>query len=211
MPEAGTGRSRAGAPWEPRRAREDDTRAIGELIALSARRLGAGHYTAAQVEAALGPVFGVDAQLIRDGTYYVVPEGGTLVGCGGWSRRESLFGGDGARRAPDPELDPRTASARVRAYFVHPDRARRGIGACILALSERAMAASGFGSASVVATLPGEPLYASFGYRADMRYSIALPGGLGLPVVAMSKALSGPVDPPEEPEAEREHDDVGHP
>jgi GNAT superfamily N-acetyltransferase len=142
------------------------------------------------MDAALGPVFGVDRQLIRDGTYFVVEHNGLIVGCGGWSRRCALFGGDGARGTVDAELDPRCDAARVRAFFVHPDWARRGIGRGILAACERAVAAAGFNRIELVATLTGEPLYAAFDYLSVERYDIPLTGGLTLPVVRMTKRLS---------------------
>jgi len=140
------------------------------------------------MEAALGPVFGIDRQLIRDGTYFVVERDGQIVGCGGWSKRRSLYGGDRDRAEPDPELDPRLDPARVRAFFVHPMWARRGIGCSILVACERAIIAAGFRRVEIVATLAGEPLYASFGYAVVERYEIAMAGGLSLPVVRMTKS-----------------------
>jgi hypothetical protein len=118
--------------WRPRLATDDDVPALEALIPISARTLQAPHYSPAQIEAALGPIFGVDRQLIRDRTYFVVERDLQLVGCGGWSKRSSLFGGDGARAELDPELDPQRDPARVRAFFVHPAWARRGIGRSIM-------------------------------------------------------------------------------
>jgi GNAT superfamily N-acetyltransferase len=182
--------------WAPRKARERDIAAIAELIPLSVRALQAPFYTGAQMDAAIGPVFGVDAQLVRDGTYFVVEEGGRIAGCGGWSRRRSLFGGDRGRAAEDPELDPRTEPARIRAFFVHPDWARRGIGRSLMAECEREIRAAGFSSVVIISTLAGEPLYAAFGYRVSERLEVAMEGGLTLPVVRMEKALSRPAQPP---------------
>jgi len=175
--------------WRPRQAREDDIPALQRLIPLSARALQAAHYSPAQMEAALGPVFGVDRQLIRDGTFFVVEDDGEIVGCGGWSRRRSLFGGDQGRAEIDPELDPQHDPARIRAFFVHPAWARRGLGRSILAACERAIREAGFQTVDLVATLAGEPLYASCGYRPVERYEIALAGGLSLPVVRMTRRL----------------------
>jgi len=176
--------------WTLRLASDADVPALAALIPLSVRTLQAAHYSPAQMDAALGPVFGVDRQLIRDGTYFVaIAADGTLVGAGGWSQRQSLFGGDAARAGEDALLDPRREAARVRAFFVHPDWARRGIGGAILAACEAALAAAGFRRAELVATLAGEPLYARGGYGAVRRYAIDLPGGLTLPVVAMAKAV----------------------
>jgi GNAT superfamily N-acetyltransferase len=175
--------------WRPRLAREDDISELEMLIPVSVRALQARHYSSAQMEAALGPVFGVDRQLIRDGAYFVVEHDTQIVGCGGWSKRRSLYGSDRDRAEPDPELDPKRDAARVRAFFVHPAWARRGIGRSIMTACERAIVAAGFGAVEIVATLSGEPLYASFGYGVVERYEIAMAGDLGLPVVRMTKAM----------------------
>jgi GNAT superfamily N-acetyltransferase len=139
------------------------------------------------MEAALGPVFGVDRQLIQDGTYFVVEDGGAIIGGGGWSRRRSLFGSDSHRSEPDPELDPACDPARIRAFFVHPAWARRGVGRSILISCEQAITAAGFRVIDLVATLTGEPLYAAFGWEPVERYEVPLTGGLTLPVVRMTK------------------------
>jgi GNAT superfamily N-acetyltransferase len=179
------------APWPLRLARESDIPALEALIPLSVRGLQSAHYTPAQMENALGPLFGVDRQLIRDGTYFVAESEGTIVGCGGWSRRRSQYGSDHGRRdAEDPPLDPACDAARVRAFFVHPAWARRGIGRSIMAACESAIAAAGFCTVNVVATLAGEPLYASFGYHEVERFEIPMTAGLGLPVVRMTKRLA---------------------
>jgi N-acetylglutamate synthase-like GNAT family acetyltransferase len=176
--------------WQPRLARDSDIPALAQLIPISVRALQAPYYTAAQMEAAIGPVFGVDRQLIRDGTYYVVEAEGQIAGCGGWSKRRSNCGSDMNRAEPDPEIDPRRDPARVRAFFVHPNWARRGIGRSIMTECERAIVAAGFAQADIVATLAGEPLYASFGYAVVERYDLLMTGGLKLPVVRMSKRLA---------------------
>jgi len=175
--------------WTPRLAREDDVPALESLIPLSARTLQASYYSSAQIEAALGPVFGVDRQLIQDGTYFVVDQQSQIVGCGGWSKRKSNYGSDVGRKEEDAELDPRTDAARVRAFFVHPAWARRGIGRSIMVVCERAMLNAGFHSVDIVAILAGEPLYESFGYRVLERYDIAMADGLNLPVVRMGKSM----------------------
>ncbi len=178
------------APVALRLARERDAPALEELIPLSARALQAATYTPAQIEGALGTVFAVDRQLIADGTYFVVERDGAIVGCGGWSRRKTLFGGDrGDVPRDDALLDPRSDAARIRAFFVHPAWARQGIGRMLMNACERAAIAAGFGRLELVATLAGEPLYAAFAFRALDRYEITLVTGGLLPVVRMAKAL----------------------
>ena len=171
-----------------RLARLEDVPAIEALIPISARQLQGAYYGREQIEAALGPVFAVDRQLIDDGTYFVVEAQRTLVGCGGWSRRQALFGGDQGR-GTEPALDPARDAARVRAFFVHPQWARRGIGRSLITACEQAIARDGFRNVELVATLAGEPLYLAFGYAVIERFAIALAGGLALPVVKMAKTL----------------------
>lgn len=173
--------------WRPRLAREEDVPVLEALIPASVLALQSAYYSVPQMKAALGSVFGVDRQLIRDGTYFVVEHQTQIVGCGGWSRRRSLYGGDLLRWEPDPELDPKHDAARVRAFFVHPSWARRGIGRSLMTECERAMIAAGFGAAEIVATLAGEPLYAAFGYAVVERYELAISEGPSLPVLRMTK------------------------
>jgi N-acetylglutamate synthase-like GNAT family acetyltransferase len=175
--------------WTPRLATDADIPALEALIPLSVRTLQATHYSPAQMEAALGPVFGVDRQLISDGTYFIVEEAGQIVGCGGWSKRKTLYGGDRHRAGEDAELDPQLDPARMRAFFVHPDWARRGIGRTILLHCEAAALKAGFYRAELVATLTGELLYARFGYMVVERYEAPMRSGLSLPVVRMAKWL----------------------
>ena len=176
--------------WTLRFATLDDVPVLEALIALSVHTLQAPYYSAAQMAAAMGPVFGVDRQLISDGTYLVVEDAGVIIGCGGWSRRKSLFGADTARIAEDAMLDPATDPARVRAFFIHPDWARRGISKAILNACESAIIAAGFPQAELVSTLAGEPLYLVCGYSEAERCEIPLSGGLTLPVVRMTKRLA---------------------
>lgn len=176
-----------------RLAQANDVPALEELIPLSVRTLQAAYYTPAQIEAALGPVFGVDRQLIADGSYFVAEHDGRIVGCGGWSKRKSLFGGDADRSGhEDHLLDPARDAARIRAFFVHPQWARRGIGRAILAACETAIRAAHFSDVELVATLAGEPLYTAFAYDVVERYEITMPRGLRLPVVRMHKRLRRP-------------------
>lgn len=173
-----------------RLAREDDCVAMESLITLSTRRLLSRHYTEEQLDAALGPVFGVDRQLIRDGTYFAIERDGVVIACGGWSRRRAVYGGDRDRTGEDAELDPTRDAARLRAFFVHPDWERRGLGRSLLAASEEAIRAAGFEAIELVATLAGEPLYAAHGYVVAARYDPPMSGGLTLPVVRMTRKLT---------------------
>jgi len=175
--------------WKTRLAQNCDNAFIEALIPVSVRVLQAPYYSAPQINAALGTVFALDRQLIRDQTYFVVEHERVLVGCGGWSRRKSLFGGDHHRVIEDSELDPKRDAARVRAFFIHPAWARRGIGRGILDACHDAIASAGFTRIELVATLAGEPLYASCGYSAKERYAIDLAGGFQLPVVRMIKQI----------------------
>ena len=175
--------------WTPRLANLDDIEELESLIPLSVRALQSAHYSPAQMEAALGPVFGVDRQLIRDGTYFIVEDAAQIVGCGGWSRRKTLYGGDRDRPGEDAELDPQVDPARIRAFFVHPNWARQGIGQSILYCCEAAAIKAGFSKAELVATLTGEALYAKFGYAVVERYEAPMREGLTLPVVRMTKQL----------------------
>ncbi len=171
-------------------AQVSDVPALAALIPISVRALQAPHYSSAQMDAALGTVFAIDRQLIDDGTYFVVEDGNSIAGCGGWSRRRSLFGGDALRAVGDSDaLHPARDPARIRAFFVHPDRARRGIGRQIMHACEKAIVEARFRSVELVATLAGEPLYVAFGYTPVDRYAIPLAGGLHLPVVRMVKEI----------------------
>lgn len=171
-----------------RPARASDIPAIAELLPLSIHGLQAATYSQSQREAAIGPVFGVDTRLIEDGTYFVVEDGEALVGCGGWSFRATPFGGDASAR-DDAVLDPGTEAARIRAFFVHPGWARRGIGSQIMRRCEAEAAARGFTRLELTATLAGEPLYERHGFVALRRFDFELPGGEGLPLVLMEKRL----------------------
>ena len=173
-----------------RLATEEDIPALERLIALSVRVLQAADYSAAQREAALGSVFGVDRQLIADGTYFVASAAdGSLAGCGGWSRRQTLFGSDHSPVKDDAFLDPATEPARIRAFFIHPEHARRGLGRRILAACEDAARAHGFTAFELGATLTGIPLYTACGYEPVERILAPLPNGETLPVVRMRKAV----------------------
>jgi GNAT superfamily N-acetyltransferase len=157
------------------------------LIARSARELSQGDYSAEQVEGALRGAFGVDTQLIRDRTYFVAEVDGRIVGCGGWSHRKTLFGGDARSDREPGELDPTTDAAKIRAFFVDPDYARRGIGRAILEECERAARAHGFERFEMMATLPGVRLYEACGYEPEERVNYPLGQSLSIAFVRMSK------------------------
>ena len=148
-----------------RHATSDDIPALNALIAESVQHLSVGFYSDAQIAAALRAVFGVDTQLIADGTYYVIDGDAGPAASGGWSGRGTLYGGDQAKDARDPRLDPTTDPARIRAFFVHPAYARRGLARQLYAECERAAVAGGFRRFELMATLPGEPLYRALGFQ----------------------------------------------
>ena len=165
-------------------------RDLGELetlIALSARGLGAKDYSVAQIDGALRGAFGVDTQLIRDETYFLVESSDRLVGCGGWGRRRTLFGGDARSDRDATELDPRHDAAKIRAFFVHPSFKRRGIGSAILDRCERDAMGRGFTRFELMATLAGVRLYASHGYVAGEPIQWPLGDGLTINFVPMTK------------------------
>jgi len=166
-----------------------DAPSIGGLIAESARGLSAGDYTSAQIEASIGTSWAVDTQLIEDGTYFVVEADQRIVGCGGWSRRRTLFGGDLQAGRDSALLDPAFDAARIRAFFVHPAWARRGIGRSLLVRGEGEARRHGFRAAELMATLPGERLYRALGYVVTARVEHALTEALTIELVSMRKDL----------------------
>lgn len=172
-----------------RPARLPEVPTLNALIAASARDLSRGFYTPAETELLIRHVFGVDTQLIRDQTYFVIEQEGTLAACGGWSARRTLFGGDQAKDARDPLLDPGSEAARIRAFFVSPERARQGLGRRMLDHAESCARAAGFGRAELMATLPGVPFYRAAGYDPMEQVSHRLPGGEAVALVRMGRAL----------------------
>lgn len=170
-----------------------DIAPLGELIERSVRALSAGYYTAPQIESALRHVFGPDTQLIADETYYLIEnDAGQLIAAGGWSRRRTLYGGDQMKSAEDPLLDPATDAARIRAFFVHPQWARRGLASRLFARCVDDAARAGFARLELMATLPGEPLYRALGFASQERSEALLADGERLPMVRMTRALAGP-------------------
>ncbi len=170
-----------------------DIPVLRRLIEASVRGLQAGDYTPDQLEAALKTVYGVDSQLIADGTYFAVETAQDsekpIVGCGGWSKRKTLFGGDVWQGREDSLLDPAKDSAKIRAFFVRPDWARYGIGTMILQACESAAKSAGFGRLEMGATLTGVPFYKSKGYEALENLEVPLSDGLTLPIVRMAKLV----------------------
>ncbi|MGK6318308.1 GNAT family N-acetyltransferase [Sphingomonas sp. DT-204] len=161
------------------------------LMALAIDRLQTGFLTPEQVVASRA-VMGLDTQLVADGTYFLVESDGRLAGCGGWSRRATLYGGDHSTDLREPRLlDPASEAARVRAMYTHPDFARRGVGRLILSLCEAAAAREGFTRAELMATLAGEPLYRACGYVEIERVADNV-DGVPVPLVRMGKPLTPP-------------------
>ena len=168
-------------------ATENDIKALERLITESVLTLQAHCYSEAQRQGALGTVFGVDSQLIKDGTYYIIEIDDEVVACGGWSYRSTLFGADAGKVEKESQLDPATDAARVRAFFVSPQFARRGLGTKILEECQNRARERGFSKFELVATLVGEPLYAKHGFVSVERYNVTLVNGENLPVVRMVK------------------------
>ena len=169
-----------------------DVPALNTLIAESARILSAGFYNPSQIEALISHVFGVDTQLVADGTYYIIDGAdsvGSPVACGGWSARRTLYGGDVWKHREDSRLDPAVDAARIRAFFVHPQWARQGLGRRLYTECERAARAAGFRSFELMATLPGEPLYAALGFAAIEHVTTRLPGDVEVQLVKMQRSF----------------------
>ena len=176
-------------PTTIRLATFNDIPRLNELITHSVRGLSKDYYTPAQIESAIKYIFGVDTQLVIDGTYYIAEKDNAIVGCGGWSKRNTLYGGDQHKEIEDPLLNPQTDAARIRAFFVHPDHARQGIGRQIINVCEDAAKADGFTTFELGATLPGVPLYTVMGYEAIERIDAPLPDGEKLGIVKMRKIV----------------------
>jgi len=179
------------ASFHIRRATPADIPALHALINLSVRTLQAQDYSSAQIEGAIGTVFGVDSQLIADETYFVLEATSEsekkIVGCGGWSKRKTLFGSDQRDGRENSLLDPLSDNAKIRAFFVHPEWARRGIGSQLLEACENAASEAGFRGFELGATITGERLYRARGYQAIERIEVPLSNGASLPVIRMSK------------------------
>jgi N-acetylglutamate synthase-like GNAT family acetyltransferase len=176
-----------------RKAVAADVPRLLQIIAASVRGLQAEDYSPAQIEGALQSVYGVDSQLIADGTYLVAEEmlsaGLVIVACGGWSKRKTLYGGDQYAAREDSLLDPSRDAAKIRAFFVHPKYARRGIGSMILRTCEDAAKAAGFTRLEMGATLSGVEFYKAKGYVEVENQTVPLGNGETLPIVKMTKEI----------------------
>ena len=168
-----------------------DLEALRDVMAQAIAELQKGFLTAEQI-AASNAVMGLDTQLVADGTYFVIEddEDDRIAGCGGWSYRATLYGGDHSSDLRDPApLDPAVDAARIRAMYTHPDFARRGVGRLIMTLCEDAARAAGFRRAEMMATLSGEPLYRACGYTPIEHVAAPGPDGVAVPLIRMGKPL----------------------
>ena len=172
-----------------RNATAADIPSLNALIARSARGLSRQDYRPEQIEGALQGAFGVDSQLLADETYFVVEEQGRIVACGGWSFRSTLFGGDARAGRDSSILDPKTQAAKIRAFFVDPDHARRGIGSLLLEHCERQARAHGYARVELMATLPGVRLYAARGYVGAAMVRFELGSAEFIEFIPMQKLL----------------------
>jgi GNAT superfamily N-acetyltransferase len=179
-------------PISLRKATLADVPQIEALIARSARALSTLDYRPSQVEGALQGAFGVDTQLLADETYFVAEAGPQIVGCGGWSYRSTLFGGDAHARRDATRLDPKTQAAKIRAFFVDPAQARRGIGSMLLERCEREAQAQGYAAVELMATLPGVRLYGARGYLRSAPVYFDLGNGESIEFIPMRKVLVAP-------------------
>jgi GNAT superfamily N-acetyltransferase len=178
------------ALFELRPASTVDVPQISELISASVRGLAKGIYDDRQIELSIASVFGVDHQLIADGTYFVAESDDRIVGCGGWSKRKTLYGSSVFQDSRDPEqLDPKIDACKIRAFFIHPGSARQGIGRAILERCEAEAKAAGFRSAEMMSTLPGVPLYEVCGYSRHESVAVPISDGEEIECIRMSKLL----------------------
>ncbi len=175
-----------------RLATADDVGVLVPLMDAAIEELQRGFLDDDQIESSKA-IMGIDRQLIDDGTYFVVEIDGRVAGCGGWSRRATLYGGDHSSGRDAALLDPAREPARVRAMYTHPLFARRGVGRLVLGACETAAAAEGFTTLELMATLSGRPLYESFGFEPVEELQDAT-GGAPVPLLRMRKPIAGPTD-----------------
>ena len=172
-----------------RLATSNDLEVVREIMRLAVDLNQRAYLNAAEISASY-KFMGLDTQLVDDSSYFIVEEDGRAIGCGGWSRRATLYGGDHSTALREPrELDPATEAARVRAMYTHPDFVRRGVGRLILQACEAAAYAHGFRRVELMATLAGEPLYRACGYE-DIERTTAGADGLDVPLIRMGKRLT---------------------
>ena len=174
---------------EIRAAVLEDREEIERLITDSARVLGRAYYTDAEIEAGLRSSWGLDTQLVRDGTYFLAFRHGVLAGCGGWSFRRTLYGSDAESSEDDTILDPQIDAARIRAFFVSPRFARQGIGSMLLGRCEQEASAAGFRALRLTATYPGQHLYTAHGFIAGQPFVEDIGRGIKMRVIPMEKVL----------------------
>ena len=168
-----------------RSAQINDIPTLQALIEKSGRELSVGYYSVEQADAITRYVFGVDTQLIEDETYFAIEDNDRIVACGGWSKRRTLFGGDQTKVGPDSLLDPAIESARIRAFFVDPSMARRGLGSQLMSACSAEAKKAGFVTLELASTMPGEPLYLASGFVTLERFELDLPGGIRVPLSRM--------------------------
>jgi GNAT superfamily N-acetyltransferase len=172
-----------------RLASMDDLPTLHGLVFRAITELQKGFLNDMEIEAS-HKVMGLDSQLVKDGTYFILEQQGTIVGCGGWSWRATLYGGDAGIVAREPvALDPSRDAARIRAMYTEPAFARRGVGRRIMQLCEQAAADHGFRKIEMMATLSGEPLYRACGYRPIEHVQSAPIAGIAVPLIRMGKSL----------------------
>ena len=176
-----------------RLAKIEEVKILNKMIALSARELSRDDYSKIEIDAAIQYLFDVDTDLVHDKTYYVIEKNGELAGCGGWSRRKRMFGGDkfsGKKKSGDITfLDPLYDPAKIRAFAIHPKFARQGLASLLLTYCEQEALSNGFTRTELVATLPGAKLYAKVGYHAVSEEMIKMPNQVPLKFIHMSKSL----------------------
>lgn len=174
-----------------RLAKIDEVQTLNAIITLSARELSRDDYSEEEIDGAIQYVFGVDTELVADKTYFVIEKDGEIAGCGGWSRRQTLFGGNQfSGREKDVFLDPSKDPAKIRAFFIHPRFARQGLGTLLLKYCEREALLNGFTHLEMMATLPGVKLYQKLGYQNLSDEVVELPNKISLKFVRMNKILN---------------------
>lgn len=176
-------------PLRLRVAKATDIPALEELIVLSARELSRGYYDARQIEAAIADIFGVDTTLIEDGTYFLAEAEEGIVGCGGWSKRQTLFGGDQYAARDGAFSDPALDAAKIRAFFIHPGAVRMGVGNALLERCEAEAKAHGYRTAELMSTLPGVGFYRARGYEAGPGRMFTAGANVAIEFVPMRKSL----------------------